>query len=65
MASVDKASYPSCVDIRWLEDFLSLAQTRSFVRSAQDRHISQPAFGRRIKSLEAWHREQGVSLPAR
>lgn len=42
------------MDIRWLEDFLSLAQTRSFVRSAQDRHISQPAFGRRVKSLEAW-----------
>lgn len=42
------------MDIRWLEDFLSLAQTRSFVRSAQERHISQPAFGRRIKALEAW-----------
>lgn len=42
------------MDLKWLEDFLSLAQTRSFVRSAQDRHVSQPAFGRRIKSLEAW-----------
>lgn len=42
------------MDIRWLEDFLHLAQTRSFVRSAEERHISQPAFGRRIKALEAW-----------
>lgn len=59
MASGASTGYPNRMDIRWLEDFLSLAQTRSFVRSAQDRNISQPAFGRRIKSLEAW---VGVAL---
>jgi DNA-binding transcriptional LysR family regulator len=42
------------MDIRWLEDFLSLAATRSFVRSAEERHVSQAAFGRRIKAVEAW-----------
>lgn len=38
----------------WLIDFMTLAQTRSFSRSAQLRHITQPAFSRRIRSLEAW-----------
>ncbi len=38
----------------WLIDFMTLAQTRSFSRSAQLRHVTQPAFSRRIRSLEAW-----------
>ena len=42
------------MDTRWLEDFVSLAETRSFSRSAQLRHVTQPAFSRRIQSLEAW-----------
>jgi LysR family transcriptional regulator, hypochlorite-specific transcription factor HypT len=42
------------METKWLEDFLSLAETRSFSRSAQLRHITQPAFSRRIQSLEAW-----------
>jgi LysR family transcriptional regulator, hypochlorite-specific transcription factor HypT len=42
------------MDTKWLEDFVSLAQTRSFSRSAQLRHVTQPAFSRRIQSLEAW-----------
>jgi DNA-binding transcriptional LysR family regulator len=42
------------VETRWLEDFVSLAETRSFSRSAQLRHITQPAFSRRIQALEAW-----------
>ena len=33
---------------------MSLAETRSFSRSAQLRHVTQPAFSRRIQSLEAW-----------
>jgi len=37
-----------------LEDFVSLAETRSFSRSAQLRHVTQPAFSRRIQALEAW-----------
>lgn len=38
---------------------MSLAETRSFSRSAQLRHVTQPAFSRRIQSLEAW---AGVDL---
>jgi DNA-binding transcriptional LysR family regulator len=33
---------------------VSLAETRSFSRSAQLRHVTQPAFSRRIQALEAW-----------
>ncbi|MEH6472554.1 MAG: LysR substrate-binding domain-containing protein [Halopseudomonas sp.] len=40
------------IETKWLEDFLSLAQTQSFSRSAEDRHMTQPAFSRRIKALE-------------
>jgi len=47
------------VDTKWLEDFVSLAETRSFSRSAQLRHITQPAFSRRIQALEAW---AGIAL---
>ena len=47
------------MDTKWLEDFISLADTRSFSRSAQLRHVTQPAFSRRIQSLEAW---AGVEL---
>lgn len=47
------------MDTKWLEDFVSLAETRSFSRSAQQRHVTQPAFSRRIQALEAW---AGVDL---
>ncbi|MEZ5645849.1 MAG: LysR substrate-binding domain-containing protein [Burkholderiaceae bacterium] len=42
------------METKWLEDFVSLAETRSFSRSALLRHVTQPAFSRRIQSLEAW-----------
>jgi len=42
------------MDTKWLEDFIALAETRSFSRSAQLRHVTQPAFSRRIQALEAW-----------
>ncbi len=42
------------MESKWLEDFISLAETRSFSRSAQLRHVTQPAFSRRIRSLESW-----------
>lgn len=42
------------METKWLEDFISLAETRSFSRSAELRHVTQPAFSRRIQSLEAW-----------
>ena len=44
----------AAMETKWIEDFISLAETRSFSRSAQLRHITQPAFSRRIQSLEAW-----------
>ncbi|MDC8785525.1 LysR substrate-binding domain-containing protein [Roseateles koreensis] len=42
------------METKWFEDFVSLAETRSFSRSAQLRHVTQPAFSRRIQALEAW-----------
>ena len=42
------------MEIKWLEDFLALAQTQHFSRAAEERHITQSAFSRRIKSLEDW-----------
>ncbi|MFL9924540.1 LysR substrate-binding domain-containing protein [Herbaspirillum lusitanum] len=42
------------MDIKWIEDFLSLAVTRNFSRSAEHRNVTQPAFSRRIRALEAW-----------
>lgn len=42
------------METKWLEDFVSLAETRSFSRSAQLRHVTQPAFSRRIQALESW-----------
>jgi LysR family transcriptional regulator, hypochlorite-specific transcription factor HypT len=47
------------METKWLEDFVSLAETRSFSRSAQLRHVTQPAFSRRIQALEVW---AGVDL---
>jgi len=42
------------MELKWLEDFVSLAETHSFSRSAALRHVTQPAFSRRIQALEAW-----------
>jgi len=42
------------MQIKWLEDLIALAETRSFVRAAAQRHVTHPAFGRRIRSLETW-----------
>lgn len=47
------------MELKWLEDFLSLAETGSFSRSSELRHVSQPAFSRRIRALESW---VGVAL---
>lgn len=47
------------MEAKWLEDFLSVARTGSFSRSAAERHVTQSAFSRRIKSLEQW---VGVAL---
>ena len=42
------------VEIKWLEDFVSLANTRSFSKSAIERSVTQSAFSRRIQQLEQW-----------
>ncbi|MBP9184374.1 MAG: LysR family transcriptional regulator [Fuscovulum sp.] len=42
------------MDIRWLQDFLALAELRNFTRAAEFRNLSQAAFSRRIQSLEHW-----------
>ena len=42
------------METKWLEDFLSLARTMNFSRSADERFVTQPAFSRRIKALEVW-----------
>ncbi len=34
--------------------FVALEQTRSLTRAAELRHVTHPAFGRRIRALEAW-----------
>ncbi|MCX7340951.1 MAG: LysR family transcriptional regulator [Hyphomicrobiales bacterium] len=56
------------MDTRWLQDFLTLAETRNFTRAAARRNTSQAAFSRRIQSLEAWAGaaliDRGVFPPA-
>jgi DNA-binding transcriptional LysR family regulator len=42
------------MELKWLEDFVALATTRSFSRAAETRHVTQPGFSRRLKSLETW-----------
>ena len=38
----------------WLDDFRTLAATGNFSRAAEERHMTQPAFSRRIRALEEW-----------
>ena len=42
------------LNLSWLEDFLALAASGNFSRAADERHMTQPAFSRRIRSLEEW-----------
>lgn len=42
------------LDIEWLEDFVTLAESGSFSRAAEARAIAQPAFSRHIRALEEW-----------
>ena len=42
------------LDLDWLEDFLTLAETGNFSRAAEVRAIAQPALSRHIRSLEEW-----------
>lgn len=47
------------MQLSWLEDFLVLLEERNFSIAAERRFVSQPAFSRRIQSLEEW---LGVAL---
>ncbi|KGD96553.1 MULTISPECIES: LysR family transcriptional regulator [Rhizobium/Agrobacterium group] len=46
------------MELKWLEDFLSLSHFMNFTLAAGDRHITQSALSRRIRQLEEW-----VGLP--
>lgn len=42
------------MELIWLEDFAALAESLNFSRAAEARNVTQPAFSRRIRALEAW-----------
>jgi LysR family transcriptional regulator, hypochlorite-specific transcription factor HypT len=42
------------MQLKWLQDFVVLGQTRNLSRAAELRNVTHPAFGRRIKALETW-----------
>lgn len=42
------------MEFAWLEDFLALVDCANFSRAAAARHVTQPAFSRRIRALEDW-----------
>lgn len=42
------------MELKWLEDVLSLSTTLSFSRAARERNVTQSALSRRVKQLEDW-----------
>lgn len=42
------------MELKWLEDFLAVANSGNFSRAAESRNVTQPAFSRRLKALEMW-----------
>ncbi len=42
------------MELKWLEDYLALVEYSNFSKAAESRLVTQPAFGRRIRSLEDW-----------
>lgn len=50
------------MELKWLKDFVALAEQGSFSKAAEARFVTQPAFSRRIRALEAW---MGVALVQR
>lgn len=47
------------MELKWLIDFVALSEHGSFSKAAEARFVTQPAFSRRIRSLENW---LGISL---
>jgi DNA-binding transcriptional LysR family regulator len=50
------------MDLKLIEDLIALQRCASYVHAAEERNVTHPAFGRRIRSLEAW---AGVPLVSR
>lgn len=42
------------MELKWLEDFICLANIGSFLQAAENRNVTQSAFSRRIMALEKW-----------
>ena len=42
------------MNLSWLDDFFALVASGNFSRAAEERHMTQPAFSRRIRALEEW-----------
>ncbi len=42
------------LNLGWIDDFMVLAASGNFSRAAEERHMTQPAFSRRIRALEEW-----------
>lgn len=42
------------MELDWLRDFIALVENLNFSRASSARNITQPAFSRRIRALEAW-----------
>ena len=42
------------MNLSWIDDFFALAASGNFSRAAEERHMTQPAFSRRIRALEEW-----------
>src|SRR5258705_521286 len=42
------------MELKWLEDFLSLAATQSFSRADHERNVTQSGVSRPIPRLEKW-----------
>lgn len=42
------------MDLRWLDDVLTLLEEGNLTRAAERRNVTQPAFSRRIRAFEDW-----------
>lgn len=42
------------MEVKWIEDFITLAQHKSFSRAAELRSVTQSGLSRRIQALEQW-----------
>ncbi len=42
------------MEIKWIEDFLHLVETKNFSLAAEKRCVTQSAYSRRIRALENW-----------